>query len=143
MVSWNKILTIILFIIIGLCIILGIFHTNKPIVGLVNFYADGLFPNGFKAFLFGLVIIVCTFQGAELVGIAAGETKDPEKNIRKAVKSVAIRIVVFFVFSKFIIAYIIPYKDSSVANTPFFVTVLQLVNISYIDTYNAACDTYS
>ena len=74
---------------------------------------------------------------------SAGETKDPEKNIRKAVKSVAIRIVVFFVFSKFIIAYIIPYKDSSVANTPFFVTVLQLVNISYIDTYNAACDTYS
>lgn len=138
-----KILTIILCIIIGLCIILGVFHTNKPIVGLVNFYADGLFPNGFKPFLFGLVIIVCTFQGAELVGIAAGETKDPEKNIRKAVKSVAIRILVFFVFSTFIIAYIIPYKDSSVANTPFFVTVLQLVNISYIDTYNAACDTYS
>ncbi|MGQ4002325.1 amino acid permease [Francisellaceae bacterium CB299] len=128
-----KILTIILFIIIGLCIIFGVFHTTKPIVGLVNFYTDGLFPNGYKAFLFGLVIIVCTFQGAELVGIAAGETKDPEKNIRKAVKSVAIRILIFFVFSTFIIAYIIPYKDSSVANTPF-VTVLQLVNISYIDT---------
>ncbi len=128
-----KILTIILFIIIGICIVTGVFHTNKPIVGLVNFYADGLFPNGFKAFLFGLVIIVCTFQGAELVGIAAGETKDPEKNIRKAVKSVAIRILVFFVFSTFIIAYIIPYKDSSVSNTPF-VTVLQLVNIRYIDT---------
>lgn len=128
-----KIVTIILFIIIGLCIITGLLHTNKPIVGLVNFYTDGLFPNGYKAFLFGLVIIVCTFQGAELVGIAAGETKDPEKNIRKAVKSVAVRILVFFVFSTFIIAYIIPYKDSSVANTPF-ITVLQLVNIKYIDT---------
>ena len=128
-----KILTIVVFIIIGICIVTGMLHTNKPIVGLVNFYADGLFPNGFKAFLFGLVVIVCTFQGAELVGIAAGETKDPEKNIRKAVKSVAIRILVFFVFSTFIIAYIIPYKDSSVANTPF-ITVLQLVNIRYIDT---------
>ena len=128
-----KILTIILFIIIGICIITGVFHTNKPILGLVNFYADGLFPNGYKAFLFGLVIIVCTFQGAELVGIAAGETKDPEKNIRKAIKSIAIRILIFFVLSTFIIAYIVPYKDSSISHTPF-VTVLQLLNINYIDT---------
>ncbi|APD50174.1 amino acid transporter [Francisella hispaniensis FSC454] len=128
-----KIITIIVFIVIGIGIISGVLHSNKPISGLVNFYADGLFPNGFKTFLFGLVIIVCTFQGAELVGIAAGETKDPEKNIRKAVKSVAIRILIFFVFSSFIIAYIIPYKDSGVTNTPF-ITILQLVNIKYVDT---------
>ncbi|API86810.1 amino acid permease [Francisella uliginis] len=128
-----KIITILVFIVIGIAIITGFLHSNKPISGLVNFYANGLFPNGFKAFLFGLVIIVCTFQGAELVGIAAGETKDPEKNIRKAIKSVAVRILLFFVFSSFIIAYIIPYKDSGVENTPF-ITVLQLVNIKYVDT---------
>ncbi|QEO56919.1 amino acid permease [Francisella marina] len=128
-----KIITIIVFILIGIGIITGYLNTNKPISGLVNFYADGLFPNGYKAFLFGLVIIVCTFQGAELVGIAAGETSNPERNIRKAIKSVAIRILLFFVLSSFIIAYIIPYKDSSVANTPF-ITVLQLVNIKYVDT---------
>ncbi|AHH46600.1 amino acid transporter [Francisella tularensis subsp. holarctica PHIT-FT049] len=128
-----KIITIIIFIIIGIGIIGGFLHSNKPIAGLVNFYVDGLFPNGFKAFLFGLVIIVCTFQGAEVVGIAAGETKEPEKNIRKAIRSVAVRILLFFVFSSFIIAYVIPYKDSGITNTPF-VTVLQLVNIKYVDT---------
>ncbi len=99
----------------------------------MNFYGDGLFPNGFRAFLFGLVVIVCTFQGAELVGIAAGETEDPEKNIRKAIKSVAIRMLLFFVLSSFIIAYIVPYKNSSVINTPF-VTILQWVKIKHIDT---------
>ncbi len=128
-----KILTILIFILIGGLIVFGFLHTNKPVAGLVNFYTDGLFPNGFQAFAFGLVIIVCTFQGAELVGIAAGETKDPVKNIIKAIKSVALRILVFFIFSTFIIAYIIPYKDSSVIDTPF-VTVLKLVNIRYIDT---------
>lgn len=45
----------------------------------------------------------------------------------------AVRILLFFVFSSFIIAYVIPYKDSGITNTPF-VTVLQLVNIKYVDT---------
>ncbi|MDE4949089.1 amino acid permease, partial [Francisella tularensis subsp. holarctica] len=63
-----KIITIIIFIIIGIGIIGVFLHSNKPIAGLVNFYVDGLFPNGFKSFLFGLVIIFCTLQGSEVVG---------------------------------------------------------------------------
>lgn len=126
-----KILAIIVFILVGLGIITGIIPQDQPIVGIKNFYDQGLFPNGLTPFLFAIVIIVCTYQGAELVGIAAGESEDPEKNIKQAIRNVGIRILLFFVLSVFVIALIMPWQNSSVSNSPF-ISILQSAHIPYI-----------
>ncbi|MDD3267009.1 MAG: amino acid permease [Burkholderiales bacterium] len=128
-----KILAIIIFIIIGASIILGFVPQFGKINGFKNFTDNGLFPNGITPFLYGIVIIVCTYQGAELVGIAAGESEDPEKNIKSAIRHVGFRILLFFVLSVFIIAMIMPWSESSVINTPF-ITILAKCNIPYIHT---------
>lgn len=36
-------------------------------------------PNGFVGFFFALSIVIGSYQGVELIGITAGETKDAEK----------------------------------------------------------------
>lgn len=126
-----KILAIVAFILIGFAIIFGAVPQYGEINGFKNFYENGLFPNGFPPFLYGIVVIVCTYQGAELVGIAAGESEDPEKNIKKAIKNVGIRILLFFVLSVIIISLIMPWQSSSVSNSPF-ITILQNAKIPYI-----------
>lgn len=46
---------------------------------LTHFYEDGLFPNGIKAMLITMITVNFAFQGTELIGVAAGESEDPEK----------------------------------------------------------------
>ena len=128
-----KILAIIIFIIIALAIVFGFVPNFGKINGFHNFTDNGLFPNGISSFFYGIVIIVCTYQGAELVGIAAGESEDPEKNIKSAIKNVGVRILLFFVISVFLIAMIMPWQESSVSGTPF-VTILAKCQIPHIQT---------
>ncbi len=52
-------------------------------------------------------------RGTELIGIAAGESEDPAKNIPRAVRQVFWRILLFYVFAILIISLIIPYTDPS------------------------------
>ena len=47
------------------------------------------------------------------MGIAAGESENPEKNIPRAVRQVFWRILLFYVFAILIISLIIPYTDPS------------------------------
>ena len=60
-----------------------------------------------------MMIVGFSFQGTELIGIAAGESEDPEKNIPRAVRQVFWRILLFYVFAILIISLIIPYTDPS------------------------------
>lgn len=64
--------------------------------------------------MIGVAMIVgFSFRGTELIGIAAGESEDPEKNIPRAVRQVFWRILLFYVFAILIISLIIPYTDPS------------------------------
>ena len=66
--------------------------------------------------MIGVAMIVgFSFQGTELIGIAAGESEDPAKNIPRAVRQVFWRILLFYVFAILIISLIIPYTDSEPA----------------------------
>lgn len=79
-----KIVTIILMIIAGFGLIFfGIGNGGNPI-GLSNLTAHGGFmPNGWLGFFFALSIVIGSYQGVELIGITAGETKDPQKILKK------------------------------------------------------------
>lgn len=128
-----KIFAIIIFILVGAGLIFGIIPHNIKFNDFANFTKDGLFPTGFIPFLYALVVVVCTYQGAELVGIAAGESEDPENNIKKAIKNVGVRILLFFVISVFIVAMIMPWQEATVAESPFSV-VFKMAHIPYVST---------
>ncbi|MBJ3815439.1 amino acid permease [Shimwellia pseudoproteus] len=111
--SLIKVTTVIIFIIVGVAMILGIFKGAQP-AGWANWGIDDApFAGGFAAMIGVAMIVGFSFQGTELIGIAAGESAEPEKNIPKAVRQVFWRILLFYVLAILVISLIIPYTDPS------------------------------
>ena len=52
-----------------------------------------------------------SFQGTELVGLAAGESENPEKDVPKAINTVFWRILIFYIGAITVIAFLIPFND--------------------------------
>lgn len=118
-----KVVTIILMIILGLLVIfLGVGHNGHPI-GLSNLWKNGgFFTGGLKGFIFSMSIIVGSYEGIELLGISAGEVVNPQKAIVKSVKSVLLRILIFYVGAIFVIVTIYPWDKLGSIGSPFVST---------------------
>ncbi|CAH0540340.1 Lysine-specific permease [Vibrio marisflavi CECT 7928] len=110
--SFLKVAVIIIFIVLGTCLVF-----TQPHFGASNFtISDGPFHHGFAGFISVFLVAGFSFQGCELIGISAGETKDPEKNIPKAVKSVFWRLLLFYILSTLLISLLVPFNDPSLAH---------------------------
>lgn len=70
------------------------------------------------------------FSGTELIGITAGEAKDPEKTLPKAIHTTLWRLIIFFIGSITVMACLIPYRQAGVSESPF-VHVFKLMGIPY------------
>jgi lysine-specific permease len=108
--SLIKVATILIFIVIGLLMIFGILkgHTG----GFENFTkGEAPFKGGLLSIFSVFMVVGFAFQGTELVGITAGESENPEKNLPKAVKQIFWRILLFYVIAIFIIGCLISYTD--------------------------------
>lgn len=105
-----KVATIIVFIGVGLLTIFGIL--GGEYIGLKNFtIEDAPINGGFLSVLSIFFIAGFSFQGTELVGIAAGESEEPEKNVPKAIRQVFWRILLFYIAAIAVIGLIIPYTS--------------------------------
>lgn len=111
-----KVATIIIFLIVGVLMIVGIMG-GKP-TGFENWTTgDAPFVGGGAAILGIFMVAGFSFQGTELVGITAGESANPEKDLPRAVKSVFWRILLFYIGAIFVVGCIIPYTDPNLLNT--------------------------
>lgn len=109
-----KVVTIVVFIIVGLLMIVGILGGET--VGFKNFtLPGGPFHGGFFALMGIFMIAGFSFQGTELVGIAAGESEDPKKNIPIAIRQIFWRILLFYVLAIAVIGLLIPYTEPHLA----------------------------
>jgi lysine-specific permease len=113
-----KVVTVIVFLIVGVATILGIIG-GKPL-GLKNFtVGEAPFVGGIKSIFMVFLLAGFSFQGTELVGIAAGESENPEKNVPRAINSVFWRILIFYIGTIFVVSAIIPYTEAGVDTSPF------------------------
>ncbi|KKI53159.1 MAG: amino acid permease [Staphylococcus equorum] len=118
-----KIVTIILMIIAGFGIIFFGLGNGGEAIGLSNLWSHGGFmPNGWLGFFFALSIVIGSYQGVELIGITAGETKDPQKNIKSAVNGVIWRILIFYIGAIFVIVTVYPWDQLGNIGSPFVAT---------------------
>lgn len=125
--SMIKVATVIIFIIVSFLMIFGLLGGNDPI-GFKNFFVgDAPFNGGFLA-TFGIFLAAgFSFQGTELLGVTAGETDDPAKNIPKAVRSVFWRILLFYIFAIGAIGLLIPYTDERLLSEDIAVSPFTIV----------------
>nr|WP_077247206.1 amino acid permease [Bacillus wudalianchiensis] len=121
--SFIKVATIIIFIGVGTLMIFGIMN-GEP-AGFKNFtIGEAPFVGGTLGTISILLIAGFSFSGTEAIGVAAGESENPTKNIPRAVRTVFWRILLFYVLAIAIISFLIPYtneslQDSSVMASPF------------------------
>jgi L-asparagine transporter-like permease len=122
-----KVVTIIAMIAIGaLMIVTGIGNGGEP-VGISNLYSHGgFFPHGIKGSISTLTMVAFAFGGVELIGITAGEAKNPDKVIPSAINSVFVRILIFYIGSLFVIMCLYPWDSIGTAGSPFVLTFSKL-----------------
>ncbi|MCQ2000016.1 D-serine/D-alanine/glycine transporter [Arthrobacter sp. zg-Y108] len=116
-----KIIAILTLIVVGLVMILtGFTHGDGVTASFGNLWEHGgWFPTGPMGFIAGFQIAVFAFVGIELVGTTAAEAKDPEKNLPRAVNSIPIRILLFYVGALVVLMAVIPWDEFSADESPF------------------------
>ncbi|OBY76905.1 gamma-aminobutyrate permease [Paenibacillus sp. KS1] len=111
-----KISTVIIFLVTGVLMIFGIIGGER--IGFENFHiGDAPFHGGFFAILGVFMVAGYSFQGTELVGVAAGESENPSESVPRAIRQVFWRILLFYVLAIFVIAMIIPYTHPSLLSS--------------------------
>ncbi|MGO2868755.1 MAG: amino acid permease [Staphylococcus equorum] len=125
-----KIVTILALIVVGAIMIIMAYDTQFGHASLSNLYTNGIFPKGVNGFLMSFQMAVFSFVGIELIGVTAGETKDPTKTLPKAINSVPLRILVFYVGALAVIMSIIPWNAINPDDSPF-VRLFALIGIPF------------
>lgn len=129
--SLVKALTVLVFILIGAAAISGLVaFPDAHQTGFSNFTREGWFPTGFSAIGMALLAVAFAFAGTEVIGIAAGETSDPRKNVPRALKATMMRLAIFFVGTIIVIATLLPREQAGLSESPF-VTVFSKIGIPY------------
>ncbi|TDM48534.1 amino acid permease [Macrococcoides goetzii] len=126
--SLIKVLAIIAFIMIGLLILLNVLPSDlKPVTS-----SDKLFdvPNGLFGIFITMLAVNYAFSGTELIAIAAGETKNPEKVIPKTIRSTVWRLALLFIGTIVVMVLLLPTDKASLLESPF-VSILDSVGIPY------------
>ncbi len=118
--SLIKVLAIIALITIGIFLAVFRFKLNGSPASFQNLWSHGgFFATGGFGFLKSFQMIVFAFVGIEMVGITAGETEDPAKNLPSAINNLPIRIGLFYVGSMLAIMSVYPWNKISTTSSPF------------------------
>ncbi|MCS0653308.1 amino acid permease [Cytobacillus firmus] len=129
--SGIKVVAVIFFIIIGFSAILGIIPlADRPAPYMEHLAPKGLFPAGIAIVFVTMMNVIFSYQGSELIGIAAGESEEPQKNIPRAIRNVLFRIIIFYIASIIILSAIFPTQELGILESPF-VTLMDLAGIPF------------
>jgi amino acid transporter, AAT family len=114
-----KIVALTAFIILGFCILLGIIPSN--IHDPVSNYTEhgGFFPHGIGGMLSAFLVVMFSYGGAELIGVAVKETKDAEKVLPKVIKGTMWRVILFYILPILIICGLMPWNKVTGEESPF------------------------
>ena len=127
-----KVLTILVFIVLGTAAIVGFLPladgSQAPMLAPLT--EGGLFPNGAFAILMTMLAVNFAYSGTELIGIAAGEAVDPKRTVPLAIRTTVFRLVLFFVGTIIVLAILLPNDSKGVLESPF-VAVFERIGLPF------------
>ncbi|MFI5826318.1 amino acid permease [Streptomyces sp. NPDC051578] len=128
-----KVVAIGAFVIVGMLAVFGVLPgSDNPGAGFAHLTDTGGFmPNGWGSILTGVLMVVFSFMGSEIVTLAAGESEDPRRAVTKATNSVIWRIGVFYLGSIFIVLTLLPWNDKSIVDKGSYVAALDSIGIAH------------
>lgn len=117
-----KVTAIVAMILGGLGLMIYGFNADQAgfTTGIQNLWIhEGFMPNGIAGLIACLSVVVFAFGGIEIIGITAGESKDPKTSIPKAINAVPVRILLFYVLTIFVLMSIFPWNQIGSQGSPF------------------------
>lgn len=124
-----KVLAVIGFLILGICITCGV--GDQGYIGGKYWHNPGAFNHGFKGVCSVFISAAFSFGGIELVALAAAETENPRKALPKATKQVFWRVTIFYLLTSIVIGCLVPYTNTDlldgegIAASPFVIAINQ------------------
>ncbi|WP_028920892.1 amino acid permease [Pseudonocardia acaciae] len=106
-----KVLAVLVFIVLGVVLVAFGLPGQAP-TGLGNWTATGGFaPNGWSAVWLVMAVVVFSFAGIELVAISAAEAKEPAESMRVAMRSLIIRLGLFYLVAIGVMLAVRPWTE--------------------------------
>ena len=127
-----KVVAIVFFIILGMAAIFGFGRTP---IGLHNVTAlpGGFFPHGLAGVWMAAIVGIFSFFGIEVIAVASGEIQNPAKTIPAALRTLTLRLLLFYVLGLFVVIAFVPWTSTgaTVAAGSPFVKVLTYSGVPY------------
>ncbi|MBP3087948.1 amino acid permease [Corynebacterium sp. sy017] len=127
--AFIKVAAIIIFMLIGVAMIVSGTTINGHAPGLSTLgEGGGWFPHGIMPLIVMTQGVIFAYAGIDMIGVAAGETQNPGKEIPRAINTTVVRIIFFYVGSVFLLALLLPSSAYSGTESPF-VTFMNAIGI--------------
>ncbi|MDR3241019.1 MAG: amino acid permease [Lactobacillaceae bacterium] len=117
--SMIKIIAIVAMIATGIIMAIAHTHTVEGATSITNLWSHGLVAHHGHHLLAAFQMVFFAFLGIEFVGMTAAEAKDPNNTIPKAINSIIIRILIFYVGALLAIMTIQPWTAYNADQSPF------------------------
>ena len=125
--SMIKVSAIVIFILLGAYVVIGAEPASS--IGVENYVnAGGFMPFGFWGLWVAIFISLFSFLGTEMIAVTAGEAKDPDIAVPRALKATVFRLATFYVLTIGLMLMIVPWQEAGVDISPF-VKVMEILNI--------------
>jgi AAT family amino acid transporter len=116
-----KVVAIVLFIVLGA---VNIFGLGTVPVGFHNLagLAGGFAPHGAYGVWMAVILGILSFNGIEVIAVTSGEAQDPVRSIPAALRTMGLRLFLFYVLSLTIVVTVVPWTEtgaSVVTQSPF------------------------
>ncbi len=128
-----KVVAIVVFLLVGLGLVVGIIPGRQASPSQVVLGNGGFAPTGIPGIIAGLLAVITSFGGIEIVTIAAAEAEDARTAIGRALRSVIWRILVFYVGSVALLICLLPWNSEEMSGVPF-AAVLNMAGIPAVGT---------
>jgi len=119
-----KVIAILAFIAVGLVLVTGI--GPRPATGLHHLVDDpgGFLPNGWRGVWLALTLVITSYMGIEGIAVTAGEAEHPETTIPRAMRSMVLRLILFYVLAIAVMLMMTPWRElaesgGGVTGSPF------------------------
>jgi L-asparagine transporter-like permease len=106
-----KVVAIMAFIAVGLGLVLG--FGPVPAVGFSNLFngPGGFLPHGWKGVWLALTLVITSYMGVEVIAVTAGEAKHPETSIPRAMRTMVLRLIIFYVLAISVMLMMTPWNQ--------------------------------
>jgi amino acid transporter, AAT family len=145
-----KVVTIVALILAGLVVI--VFHVGDlgASASFANLWSHGGFlPFGIAGVLLTMQIVMFAYNGVELIGVTAGEARDPGVVLPRATNGIIVRILIFYIGALAVIMALLPWSSLSPSVSPFVFVfeklgvpgAASLINLVVITAASSSCNS--